>query len=79
MTRRSSQVIVRLTPTEKAELKQAARDARMSVSDYCRCCMFSKRDDIVGELGRLRAIADRAVDQAQAADRRAMRALTIKE
>ena len=79
MTRRSSQIIVRLTPTEKAELKQAARDARMTVSDYCRCCMFFKQDDTVGELGRLRAIADKAISQAQAADRRAMQALAMKE
>lgn len=73
--KRSQQIIVRLTPTEKAALKQSAREADMSISDYCRFHLFISRDELGDQVLKLRALADRAIAQAQAADRRVMLAL----
>jgi hypothetical protein len=75
--RRTDQVIVRLAPSEKAQLRALAQAAHLTISDYCRDRLLRTDADLVAEVGKLRAIANRAAIQAQAADRRAMQAIAI--
>ncbi len=75
--KRTSQVIVRLSPAEKATLQGKARAASMTVSDYCRTALLCDEAGLVDELGRVRALADSALERAKEADRRTLRALTI--
>jgi hypothetical protein len=74
---KTAQIIVRLSPAEKAELFARAAAARLTVSDYCRDRLLRPEGDVVAELGRARARADAAAQRAAAADRRALQALAL--
>lgn len=75
--KRTAQVIVRLSLAEKTTLQGKARAAGMTVSDYARTALLCDEAGLVDELGRVRALADSALERAKEADRRALRALTM--